>query len=266
MTASVDLNADMGESFGAWNMGDDAELLKIVSSANIACGFHAGDPAVMEETVLSAKKYNVEIGAHPSYPDLQGFGRRNMEVSVSEVRQMVIYQAGALDAFCRVAGTSLSFVKIHGVMANTMMKDNELLVAVIKAVAEYNTDLKLMLHGTPWWKEHQALAVEYGVSLLWEGFADRAYEEDGSLRNRRLSGAVLSEEEILHRVESLCQNNPIVAVTGKELRFPIDSLCVHGDTEAGVKQIAKIRRIRDILIVKMIHLILKIGFELHYRV
>lgn len=239
------LNCDMGESFGHYKLGNDAGVMPHIHMANIACGFHGGDPAVMEETVLSAKKYNVAVGAHPSYPDLQGFGRRNMELSVSEVRQMVIYQTGALDAFCRVAGTALSFLKVHGAMANTMMKDNDLLAAVIKAVADYNTEIKLMLHGTPRWKEHQALATEYGVSLLWEGYADRAYEEDGSLRNRRLSGAVLSGEEILQRVESLCQNNPIVAVTGKELRFPIDSLCVHGDTEAGVKQIAKIRELLD---------------------
>lgn len=239
------LNCDMGESFGHYKLGNDASVMPHIHMANIACGFHAGDPAVMEESVLSAKKNNVEIGAHPSYPDLQGFGRRNMGISADEVRQIVIYQAGALDAFCRVAGTSLTYVKAHGAMANTIMKDDDLCVAIIKAVADYNPDLTLMLHGTPRWKEHQALAAKYGVSLLWEGFADRAYEEDGSLCDRRLSGAVLSEEEILQRVESLCQGNPITAATGKELRFPIDSLCVHGDNEAGVKQIAKIRELLD---------------------
>jgi UPF0271 protein len=242
---TMKLNCDMGESFGRFKLGNDAGVIPHIHMANIACGFHAGDHNVMEETVLAAKKHGVEIGAHPSYPDLQGFGRRDMGVSADEIRRMVIYQAGALDAFCRAAGTSLSYVKAHGAMANKVMIDNDLFTGVLKAVADYNRDLKLMVQGTPRWQEHQALASEYGVSLIWEGFADRAYEEDGSLRNRRLSGAVLSGEEILNRVESLCQNNPIVAVSGKELQFPIDSLCVHGDTEAGVNQIAQIRELLD---------------------
>ncbi len=238
------LNCDMGESFGRYVLGNDLAVMPSIHMANIACGFHAGDPNIIEETVLAAVKHGVEIGAHPSYPDLQGFGRRNMDVLSDDVRRMILYQVGALDAFCRVAGTSLSYVKPHGALYNSMMIDNQLLSGALQAVVDYNPELKLMVQATPRWQKHQALASEYGVSLLWEAFADRAYEDDGSLRNRRLPGAVLSEEEILKRVTTLCQTGSIVTFSGTELRFPIDVLCVHGDTESGV-QISMIRELLD---------------------
>ncbi|PID41275.1 MAG: hypothetical protein CR981_03860 [Proteobacteria bacterium] len=239
------LNCDIGESFGRYTLGHDQDIYPHIHMANIACGFHAGDPMVMEKSVRAAQKHHVEIGAHPSYPDLQGFGRRNMELSPKEARQILLYQTGALDAFCRAAGTKLSYVKPHGALYNTMMRDNDLFTALVQAVADYNSALKMMVQATPRWQEHQRIAERYHVPLIWEGFADRAYEEDGRLRSRNLPGAVLSEEQILHRVKSLCQNKPIVASTGKELHFPLDALCVHGDTEAGIKQIATIRALLD---------------------
>ncbi len=239
------LNCDMGESFGNYALGQDLEVMPNIHMANIACGFHAGDPNIIERTVAAAVAHNVEIGAHPSYPDLQGFGRRNMEISPAEVRQMVIYQAGALEAFCRVAGSSLSYIKPHGALYNNMMVNDDLLGGVMEAVASYKPAVKLMIQATPNWQHHQQLADNYGVELLWEAFADRSYEDNGSLRNRRYDDALLTAEQILERVTTLCSTGTIISVNGKTLEFPIDALCVHGDSPAGARQIGQIRQLLD---------------------
>ena len=235
------LNCDMGEGFGRYSFGWDKGIMPHVHMANIACGFHAGDPGVMEETVCLAKEHGVEIGAHPGYPDLQGFGRRNMGLSPREVRCIVLYQTGALDAFCRASGTQLSYVKPHGALYNTMMRDDAVLGAVMDAVKACNPQLRLMLQATARYEHHQEMAAKRGISLYLEAFADRAYEEDGALRNRALEGAVLDGAGVRERVSTLCEKGVIVAITGKELKFPVDSICVHGDNESGVKQIATIR-------------------------
>ncbi len=239
------LNCDMGESFGNYTLGHDLEVMPNIHMANIACGFHAGDPNIIEQTVRSAVAHGVEIGAHPAYPDLQGFGRRNMNVTPSEARQYVIYQAGALEAFCRATGTKLNYIKPHGAMYNKMMVNDDLLGGIMQAVAEYDPQVKLMIQATPNWQHHQKLADNYGVDLLWEAFADRSYEENGSLRDRRFNDALLTAEQVLERVATLCSTRTIISITGKILEFPIDALCVHGDSAAGVSQIRQIRRLLD---------------------
>lgn len=239
------LNCDMGESFGRYTLGNDSAVMPYIHMANIACGFHGGDPNVMEQTVQAAVHHNVAIGAHPSYPDLSGFGRRNMDITPAEARQYIIYQAGALEGFCRAQGTRLSYIKPHGAMYNTMMKNDDLMGGIMAGVARYGGDVKLMIQATPNWPHHQKLADDFGVKLLWEAFADRAYEADGSLRNRRFSDALLTSEQILARVKYLIETGTITAITGQTLQFPIDALCVHGDTDAGVNQIKEIRKLLD---------------------
>lgn len=239
------LNCDMGEGFGRYSFGEDDKIMEHIHMANIACGFHAGDPAIMEKTVNLAVARGVEIGAHPSYPDLEGFGRRNMALSPEDVRRLVLYQAGALAAFCTAAGGRLSYIKPHGALYNTMMGDDEMLSAVLAATASCGSEMKLMIQATSRWRHHQELAAEYGVGLYLEAFADRAYEEDGSLRNRRHADALLCADQVIGRVEMLCRDGRILAVTGKILEFPVETLCVHGDSPAGVEQIGRIRALLE---------------------
>lgn len=239
------LNCDMGESFGKYTLGNDFNVMPSIHMANIACGFHAGDAGVMEETVKAAVANHVEIGAHPGFPDLQGFGRRNMDVSPDETRQYIIYQAGALDAFCRVHGSHLSYIKPHGAMYNSMMVNDDLMGGIMQGATQYGSGVKLMIQATPNWEHHQKMAENFGVELLWEAFADRSYEDNGSLRNRKYDDALLTEEQIVDRVTVLVKHGTITSITGKTLSFPIDALCVHGDSPAGVKQIKQIRELLD---------------------
>ena len=239
------LNCDMGESFGAYKIGRDEEVMEHVHMANIACGAHAGDPMVMEKTVALAIKYGVTIGAHPGYPDLQGFGRRPIGYSEDEVRTMVIYQTGALAAFCMAAGARLGYVKPHGSMYNTMMVDETVLSAVFQAVASYDANIPVMIQATPRWQHHEKLAKETGITLLWEAFADRAYESDGSLRKRNLSGAVLGSDEVITQAQTLCAERCIISKDGKKLEFPVDALCVHGDSESSIAVISQLRTLVD---------------------
>lgn len=239
------LNCDMGEAFGRYSFGHDEYIMPHIHMANVACGFHAGDPGIMKKTVARAVSHNVEIGAHPSYPDVQGFGRRNMELSPKEVYGIVIYQAGALEAFCRAGGSRLSYIKPHGALYNTMMREEKILSAIMEAVASYNPQLRLMIQASTHWKQHKKMAAKHGIELYLEAFADRSYEEDGSLRNRSFDDALLTEKQVLARVELLCNEGIVEAVSGKSLEFPVDVLCVHGDSPAGVKQIREIRDILD---------------------
>jgi UPF0271 protein len=239
------LNCDMGESFGAYTIGRDEEVMEHVHMANIACGAHAGDPMVMEKTVALAVNYGVTIGAHPGYPDLQGFGRRAIDYSAAEVRTMVIYQTGALAAFCTAAGGRLGYVKPHGSLYNTMMADEHVLTAVFQAVASYDADLPVMIQATPRWPDHEKLAKDIGVPLLWEAFADRAYEADGSLRKRNLPGAVLDRDGIVKQAQTLCDQHCIIAADGAKLEFPVDALCVHGDSESSISVISQLRKLVD---------------------
>ena len=239
------LNCDMGESFGAYKIGCDEAVMEHVHMANIACGAHGGDPMVMEKTVAMAVKHGVIVGAHPGYPDLQGFGRRVIDYTADEIRTMILYQTGALAAFCKAAGTPLGYVKPHGMLYNTMMANEAVLIAVFQAVASYNSDIPVMIQATPRWRHHEQLAKDNGVTLLWEAFADRAYEPDGSLRKRNLPKAVHDSEHILKQTEILCKEHCIVATDGTKLEFPIDALCVHGDSESSISVISQLRKLVD---------------------
>jgi UPF0271 protein len=239
------LNCDMGESYGPYKIGRDEDVMEHVHMANIACGAHGGDPLVMEKTIALAVKHGVVVGAHPGYPDLQGFGRRAIDYSPDEIRTMVLYQTGALTAFCHAADTTLGYVKPHGMLYNTMMANDAILVAVFQAIASYDSELPVMIQATPQWQHHGQLAREHGVQLLWEAFGDRAYEGDGSLRKRNLPGAVHDSENIIKQTETLCSEHCIVAIDGTHLQFPVDALCVHGDSESSIAVIAQLRKLVD---------------------
>lgn len=238
----VDLNCDLGESFGNYTCGMDASVIPHISSANVACGFHAGDPLVMQKTVALAAKYGKAVGAHPGFPDLVGFGRRNMAVSPAELKAMMIYQIGALKAFCRSQGVTLQHVKPHGAMYNMAAKDRKLADAICEAIAEVDDSLILLgLSGSEMLKAAKAK----GLRCASEVFADRAYEPDGSLTPRALEGSVITdEEEAINRVLQMVKSGTVVARNGQVIPIEADSICLHGD---GVKAVEFARRIRQAL-------------------
>jgi len=236
------LNCDMGESFGVWTMGDDAHAMPLVDQANLACGFHASDPLTMQRTVALAVQHGVSIGAHPAYPDLQGFGRRQMACAPEEVTALVLYQLGALDAFCRAAGTQLAYVKPHGALYNDLVRDDALFSAVLEACARYRQGLPLMVLALADNHRERRLAEAFAVPLLFEAFADRAYLADGQLAPRRLSGAVHHKPEIiLSQALAIARGEPFADLDGKPLQLRADSLCVHGDN---AESLAVLRRLR----------------------
>ena len=238
----ADLNSDLGESYGAYKIGADDKIIPLVTSVNIACGYHAGDPLVMQKSVALAKQYGVSVGAHPGFPDLLGFGRRNMNATPAEVKAYIQYQVGALSAFCRAAGGKLHHVKPHGAMYNMAGADYKLARAVAEAVAEIDDSLVLLaLSGS----EMIRAANEIGLPCASEVFADRHYEEDGSLRARSKPDSVIhDEEECISRVLRMVTEGKVTAVTGKDIDLRADSICVHGDTP---EALAFIRRIRETL-------------------
>ena len=235
----IDLNSDLGESFGAYKLGMDNAIIPLVSSANVACGFHAGDPLVMDKTVALCKASGSAIGAHPGYPDLVGFGRRNVAASPAEVKAMVTYQIGALDAFCKAAGIRLQHVKPHGAMYNMAAKDAELAKAICQAIFEYDKELILMgLAGSQMLVQAKAM----GLKCAAEVFADRAYEEDGTLVARSKPGAMIhDEEEAVRRVVRMIKEGKVTAITGKDIAITADSVCVHGDSEQALAFVQKLR-------------------------
>jgi len=237
------LNCDLGESFGHWTKGLDEQAMAQIDQANIACGFHAGDPMVLANTLRLAKQYNVEVGAHPSYPDLAGFGRRSMALSANELRQTLHYQIAAIVGMASVQDLTVSYVKPHGALYNDMMKDRNIRATVMRAVADYPQPLALMLQGTPNFEDHQQQAREVGVKLLFEAFADRCYGDDGLLLNRQQPGAVLDESAMLKQVDGIVARQEIITQNQQRLCFPIDSLCVHGDNPTGVAQLTRIRQV-----------------------
>lgn len=239
----VDLNCDLGESFGNYKLGLDEEVITHISSANIACGFHASDPLVMAKTVTMAKKNHVNIGAHPGYPDLVGFGRRNMNVSPEEVKAMVQYQIGALMVFCNANGIPLQHVKPHGAMYNMAGKDEKLAMAICQGIYEVDPNLILLgLSGS----QLLLAADKIGLRSAREVFADRAYEEDGSLVARSKDGAVITDENTaIDQVISMVKYGKVTAITGKEISVAADSVCVHGD---GIKAVAFVKKIKERLI------------------
>ncbi|WP_323718068.1 LamB/YcsF family protein [Paracoccus aminovorans] len=237
----IDLNSDLGEGYGAWSMGDDAAMLGIVSSANLACGFHAGDPLTMLATVREAAARGVAIGAHVSYPDRVGFGRRPMDVTHAELVADVIYQIGALQGICAAAGTRVSYVKPHGALYNTIATDARQGAAVIEGIRAIDPALALMgLAGTP----ILAQAAEAGLPTVAEAFADRGYRPDGQLVSRRDPGAVLHDPDtVAARMLRLATEGEIEAADGSLLRLRADSICVHGDSPGAVAMAARIREV-----------------------
>lgn len=236
------LNCDMGESLGPWRMGADEAVMPHIDCANIACGFHASDPGTMRRTIALARAHGVRIGAHPSYPDLVGFGRRSMACSPQEVEDLVLYQLGALDALCRAEGVRVRYVKPHGALYNDMMAHPALLRAVLRAVAGYGGDLALVLLARRDDGEARALAAEAGVPLLLEAFADRGYDADGLLLPRQAPGAVHHDPAaVVAQALALARGEPIRAADGSALRLHADTLCVHGDNDASIAAVKAIR-------------------------
>lgn len=238
----VDLNSDLGESFGRYTLGMDDRVIPLITSANVACGYHASDPMVMAKTVAMAKEAGIRVGAHPGFPDLMGFGRRNMAVTPEEAKAYVLYQLGALDGFCRSQGIRLQHVKPHGALYNMAAKDYELAKGICQAVAEFDKDLiVLALSGG----QLARAAQDMGLRTALEVFADRAYEEDGTLVGRGKPGAMVTdEEEAIARVVRMVKEQRVEAVTGKDIPIHADSVCVHGD---GEKALAFVQRIREAL-------------------
>ena len=225
--AQVDLNCDMGESFGAYQMGTDLQIMPLVSSANIACGFHAGDPSVMHKTLVAAVAQGVAIGAHPGLPDLVGFGRRTMQITPQEAYDMVVYQVGALAGFAKAVGVSLHHVKPHGALYNMAAKDRALADAIARAVRDI--DASLVLYGLAG-SELIRAGEAAGLKVAREVFADRSYQADGSLTPRSQPNALLeSDEEAVQQVLTMVTEKRVKAVTGEWVSLEADTICIHGD-------------------------------------
>ena len=237
MPGKIDFNCDMGESFGAYKLGYDEEVIKYITSANVACGFHAGDPMWMRKTVRLAEEHGVAVGAHPSFPDLHGFGRRNMVVTPEEAKSDVIYQIGALAAFTR--SKKLQHVKPHGAMYNMAAGGGDLAKAICEAVLEVDPEMILVvLTGTPW----AQVAKEMGLRVAREAFADRALNADGTLVSRSTPGAVIHDtEEVVERSVRMVTEGKATAITGEEVSIHADTLCLHGDTPGAVQLAAALK-------------------------
>jgi UPF0271 protein len=228
----VDLNSDMGEGFGAWKMGDDSAMLDIVTSANVACGLHAGDPEVMANTFAKAREKGVAVGAHPGYPDLWGFGRRNIPFTMGETERLIAYQIGAAEAMAAYAGHRITHVKLHGALGNLGQQNKDVALAACRAIKAVNPRLICLTIALG---EMEKLAPDMGLTIRSEIFADRAYTDEGYLVDRKLPGAVLHDpHEIARRILSMLKEGAIETVTGKRLKTPIHSICVHSDTPSAV--------------------------------
>ncbi len=229
---AVDLNSDVGESYGVWRLGDDAAMLRIVSSANVACGFHGGDPSTLRATCVAATSHGVRIGAQVSYPDLAGFGRRYMDLAADELRDAVLYQLGALDAFAQVAGGEVDYVKPHGALYHATIDNPAQAEAVVAAAAEYDPSLAIL--GQPD-SELLAAAERAGLEAVSEGYIDRAYQPDGRLVPRSEPGALLTDvEAAVAQAVRIAVDGEVVAVDGEVISLHARSLCVHGDTPGAV--------------------------------
>ena len=239
MSARIDLNADLGEGFGPWRMGDDAALLDIVTSANVACGFHAGDPDIMVETAVAAKARGVAIGAHPGFPDLRGFGRNRIQESPKRIERDIAYQIGALRACAALAGARVTHVKAHGALANLSNEDEAVAEALARAVAGVDRSLALVvMPGLP----AERAGERAGLTLVREIYADRAYAEDGTLAPRGSTGAVIHDaEEAAARVIRMAREGAVFTSSGRSLPVAIDTVCVHGDNPEALAMARAVR-------------------------
>lgn len=244
MTSTIDLNSDLGEAFGSWSMGDDLALMDIVTSANIACGFHAGDASIMLETCTAAAQRGIRIGAHVAYRDLAGFGRRRMDYTHRELRAETLYQIGALAACAKAAGTDVSYVKPHGALYNRIAVDEEQATAVVEAMlAACKTcggDVAIMVQAG---SVIEAMSRDAGIPVLREAFADRAYNADGTLVSRTREGSVITAaDDVVERVVAIATGRPITTIDGEPITVEADSICVHGDTPGAVDLSRRIRQ------------------------
>lgn len=236
---SIDLNSDLGESFGAYRIGYDDQLFPMLSSANVACGFHGGDPRTLERTIAACKGAGVAVGAHPGFPDLVGFGRRPINCTPDEVRTDTLYQLGALDAFCRTAGLTMQHVKPHGALTNMAQHDAAIATAVVEAVSSY--DPGLLLFAMPG-SELERAAQSAGLAVAREAFADRAYNSDGSLVNRRLPGAMITDPALAaERMVRLVTEGRLTTIEGREIELRADTICTHSDTAGAVEIVRAVR-------------------------
>ena len=235
----VDLNADLGESFGAYTIGMDREVLKYITSANVACGFHAGDPLVMQKTVSMAKENQTRVGAHPGYPDLLGFGRRNMNISPEEAKAYIKYQLGALLAFTHSEGIKLQHVKPHGAFYNMAAVDEKLALAICQGIYEVDPDLIMLgLAGS----QHIKAAQKVGLRVASEVFADRGYMNDGTLVPRKLAGAMIHDRnEAIERTIRMVKEGCVETIQGEIIPIQADSICVHGDNPDAIGFVSEIR-------------------------
>jgi UPF0271 protein len=236
----IDLNGDVGESFGAYEIGHDAALIPVLTSANVACGFHAGDPGVMRATVALARDHGVAVGAHPGFPDLAGFGRREMTATAREIEDLVAYQIGALAGIAAAQRVRLTHVKPHGALYNMAARDEVLADAIARATA--SVDRSLAIFGLPGSKSLEA-ARRHGLRAVSEAFADRAYRADGSLVPRREPGAVIDDAEVVvKRAVAIACDRTVIAADGTRVRLEVETICVHGDTPGAAVLAARIRQ------------------------
>lgn len=237
--ATIDLNSDLGESFGAFKIGYDDELFPMLSSANVACGFHGGDPRTLERTIAACKRDGVAVGAHPGFPDLVGFGRRPINCTADEIRTDTLYQIGALDAFCRAAGLRMQHVKPHGALTNMAQHDEGIAAAIVAGVKAFNPGL--LLFAMPGSKL-LAAAEAAGIRVAREAFADRAYNADGSLVNRRLPGAMITDPSLAAaRMVRLVTEGRVTTIDGADIEIQADTICTHSDTAGAVEIVRAVR-------------------------
>lgn len=239
----IRLNCDMGESFGVWKMGNDEEIMPLIDMANLACGYHASDALTMNRTVALAKKHNVTIGAHPSYQDLVGFGRRSILCSLEEIKSIILYQLGALSAFCKAHGTAVSYVKPHGALYHDMMRDENIFKAILNAISSYDKNIKLMILSGPKNEAYDYTAKLYNINLIYEVFADRNYNDDGSLVARSYENAVIQDElQVADRIKLIKERGYLYSTNSKKLFLKADSICVHGDNDKALEFIKLLRK------------------------
>lgn len=237
----IDLNCDLGESFGAYALGNDAAIMPLITSANIACGFHAGDPQVIARTVRLALRHNVALGAHPGFADLVGFGRRALDATPDEIENDVLYQIGALSAFARAEGTTLAHVKLHGALYNLAATRPPIANTIARALARF--DANLILVGQPGSAIENA-AREYHIRFAREGFADRAYNRDGTLRSRREPSALIDDpHRAAEQALQMVRAQTVTTLEGETIAMPVDTLCVHGDSPSALETLRAVREL-----------------------
>jgi UPF0271 protein len=244
----IRLNCDLGEGFGRWQIADEAAVMPHIHLANVACGFHAGDPLTLTRTLRLAREHGVGVGAHPGYPDLVGFGRRSLPTEPAELRSLFLYQIGALRALARAEGLELEYVKPHGALYNDMMCDEGIFRTLLEALADYDPSLRLMILASATAERYEALAREAGVELWREFFADRAYTESCELLPRSREGAVIHDpDRVLERVRLAVTEGRVLSETGRSIPIRFDTICVHGDNPEAVELTRAIRMLLESL-------------------